>query len=75
MCAACAWLLQRSAAVYCVDEMSPTQSPCDSSELHPDLHYNDASATWVLIAAIIVFFMVRMTQIGTTIRIHVYPSS
>ena len=41
-----------------------TQFPCDvtnyskSSDIHRDVRYTDSSVAWVLIAAIIVFFMV-----------------
>lgn len=35
-----------------------TQRPCAAEAVHPDIRYTDASASWVLIASILVFFMV-----------------
>lgn len=37
------------------------QTPC--KVLHPEARYTDASAAWVLIASIIVFFMVSFKAI------------
>ena len=36
------------------------QHPCLLNETHPRIRYDDASAVWVLICAIIVFFMVYL---------------
>ena len=42
--------------------ISPVQNACHVDNLHENWRYTEGSAAWVLIASIIVFFMVGMSQ-------------
>ena len=36
------------------------QVPCEGSQVHNNVRYNDPSSVWVLICSMIVFFMVNV---------------